>query len=390
MLASILDASLVKTASFTSPHLLKEQDSIIIGGGSVNGKMVSDQDYQTARDLVKEANTLNINASRFEVLTATAFKLFSMLKIDIAVIEVGLGGTLDATNILPAPLISVLCPIGIDHVGMLGNGVDEIARHKAGIIKKGSLACVIAKQPYQAAFDVLHSIAIEQQVPVYCVKNAAKDVTGISSDYSVQVEFPSNQTLIVNPFLQGTYQLENIATACMVCSVLVDKNIIDITCSALSFGLATARNPGRLEWVNTKVYGSICIDGAHNEDGVRALSLYLSKERKKMSIKLGLPCCPIAFVVGFSSQKDHARLLQLLECKEGDIVLPVRFPEPEGMKWISAISPEEIGRSTPYFKDCQGDLELALDMIDRKVTPLIVVCGSLYLVAHFIRSIEIL
>ena len=272
MLASILEAASVKTASFTSPHLLKEQDSIMIRDGRIDGNdvrggremnVVSDHDYKTARYMVDAANTKDINASSFESLTATAFKIFSMLSIDIAVIEVGLGGTLDATNILPPPLISVLCPISIDHVGFLGNTVQEIAKHKAGIIKKGSLACVIGKQPYQAAFDVLHSIATELQIPTYLVNDAAKDVTEMSNEYSVQVEFPRNQKLIVHPYLQGIYQLENIATVCMVCSILVDKNILNITCPALSFGLATARNPGRLEWINTKKYETILLDGAH-------------------------------------------------------------------------------------------------------------------------------
>lgn len=413
MLAAILDACGVRTASFTSPHLLIEQDSILMGGGRTNGKMVSDHTYKTARDLVEAANVEgNVQASSFELLTATAFKVFSLLNVEVAVVEVGLGGTLDATNVLPPPLVCVLCPIAIDHVAFLGTTVKEIASHKAGIIKTSTLACVVAKQHHQDAFDVIEAVAKEKMVPVYAVERPATEVLQdqstpsaakpTSNDTAVQVEFPSvGQYLTVYPGLEGMYQLENIATATRVCSVLNQIGVIkNISCSSLAAGLASARNPGRLEWVQTEKYGRICLDGAHNEDGVAALARHLQRERKNMAnsqVAVGgdQQNLSVAFVVGFSGQKDVKRIFEILELADGDEIYPVSFSQPEGMKWIFAMPPDDIAAAAASslrysVQNCRGSLQEALETIDRSRTPICVVCGSLYLVAQFYRTIKII
>ena len=412
MLAAILDSCGVRTASFTSPHLLIEQDSIVIGGGRTNGKMVSDHTYKTARDLVEAAKAEgNVEASSFELLTATAFKVFSLLKVEVAVVEVGLGGTLDATNVLPPPLVCVLCPIAIDHVAFLGTTFKEIASHKAGIIKTGTLACVVAKQHHQDAFNVIEAVAKEKMVPVYAVERTAIEVLQDQSTPSaakptanataVQVEFPIvDQYLTVYPGLEGMYQLENIATATKVCSVLNHIGVIkNISCSSLAAGLALARNPGRLEWVQTEKYGRICLDGAHNEDGVAALARHLKRERKnkaKSQVAVGgdQQNLSVAFVVGFSGQKDVKRIFEILELADGDEIYPVSFPQPEGMKWIFAMPPDDIAAAATSLRysvqNCRGSLQEALETIDRSRTPICVVCGSLYLVAQFYRAIKMI
>ena len=172
-------------------------------------------------------------------------------------------------------------------------------------------------------------------------------------------------------------------TVCTVLDVLVSKLGFNIPCKAVEKGLSEAKNPGRLEIVDTQKYGEILLDGAHNEDGVTALQQHLVKERAKRRND------SICFIMGLSGHKNPKRFISLLGCKQGDVVVPVSFSQPEGMPWIHSMDPSLIGKATEYYLDCGGSLEMALESVDRSKTPLVVVCGSLYLVAEFYRLLSL-
>ncbi|KAJ3331165.1 folylpolyglutamate synthase [Kappamyces sp. JEL0680] len=187
MIASILHASRIKCASFTSPHLIRERDSIRIDDAEIEQPL-----YDKARQQVLTANQ-SVGASPFELLTCTAFLAFSLAKVDVAVVEarstVGLGGTLDATNVLPPPLVCVLCRIAVDHVDFLGSTPSEIAPHKAGIIKRGVAAVVIALQSQPLVTDIFVAKARDSHVErIVVVQQPLSLADGTDR---VRLEFPA-------------------------------------------------------------------------------------------------------------------------------------------------------------------------------------------------------
>jgi dihydrofolate synthase len=368
-IASVLVQSKLRTASFTSPHLLVERDCI-----RIDGKCVEFSVYEDCRKIVLECGKMhNINVYPFEILTATAFLIFSRLRVDIAIVEVGLGGRLDATNVLPPPLVAILCKIALDHTEFLGSTIESIASHKAGILKRGTKYCVVSQQSYPEAIAIFMEEAARQGVKmlfstIALLSEGCADIT---------VEFPTGQRLKTTPRLIGSYQLENLAAACKALSLLKEEYDFPITDESLKAGVSLVRNPGRLEWIDSPVYGKILLDGSHNEDGVAALTQYISTIRRKGE--------NITFIVGFSGKKPADKWIKLL-CRSADIVYPVSFTQPEGMHWIQYMDPIGIlERGQPYARDCQGSLQKALQMIDRNLTEHVVVCGSLYLVADFYR-----
>ncbi|KAJ3301831.1 folylpolyglutamate synthase [Kappamyces sp. JEL0829] len=376
MIASILHASRTKCASFTSPHLIRERDSIRIDDAEIEQPL-----YDKARQQVLTANQ-SVGASPFELLTCTAFLAFSLAKV-------GLGGTLDATNVLPPPLVCVLCRIAVDHVDFLGSTPSEIAPHKAGIIKRGVAAVVIALQSQPLVTDIFVAKARDSHVErIVVVQQPLSLADGTDR---VRLEFPagvmSEASLLVEPGLIGSYQLENMATVLSVMHELARLEPFQsaVTSSTIRRGLELARNPGRLEWKETAKWGRILLDGAHNQDGIIALASHLRSMRQKTPHR-------IAFIFGLSGQKNCQDFLSILMMPD-DMLLPVAFSQPEGMKWISPMDPSRIGASRPpgtELRDVHGSLEAALAAVDRTETPTVVVCGSLYLVADMYRLLETL
>lgn len=342
----------------------------------MDGHIVDIETYSSCREIV-EATSIDhdLKLSGFEILTATAFLIFATRSVELAVIEVGLGGSGDATNVIPPPLISVLCKIAVDHVEFLGSTVQEISTHKAGIIKAGTSFCVIAPQSHREAIELFEGVAGKAGVSIKYVKKAVM-VEG--DKYTVRVEFLNDNYIEVHPKMIGGYQLENIASACKVCSLLESFGY-NLTPTILAKGIELARNPARLEWIDSLLYGRLCLDGSHNEDGIKALSEYLSTIR--------LPGVSFSFIVGFSGTKDAAKLLSLL-AQDDDQIYPVKFTQPEGMPWIHAMDPVLIGESTENYQDCNGSLERAFQMIDRTKTAHVIICGSLYLAADVYRLLE--
>ena len=152
-MASVLIASGYKTGQFNSPHFLVPSDSILI-----NAKPF--ESFNLVHDLVeKKSVDQKLDCTPFEIMTATALLIFQMEKVDIALLEVGLGGRLDATNVIDAPIIAVITSISFDHMEFLGNTIKDIATEKSGIIKNGISTVIIAKQEYDQVYQVLRLVA---------------------------------------------------------------------------------------------------------------------------------------------------------------------------------------------------------------------------------------
>src|SRR4051794_12308142 len=260
MLASILSASGLRTGLYTSPHLEKPTERI-----QVNGREVSEQEFSAAFDAIREAaerliadESIDGYPSYFEIVTAMAFLVFRE-KTDISVIEVGLGGRLDATNVL-SPELTVITPISFDHEAFLGNTLEAIASEKAGILKP-NVPLVLARQEAEAE-ALMTRVAAELAVPVHHTRDVTLSrikLTPYGSEFAAD-------GLPLRLSLPGRHQIENAAAA------IVAGRLLKVEPAAIQEGLADAHWPGRLELISRNP--DFILDGAHNPAGARALAQY--------------------------------------------------------------------------------------------------------------------
>ncbi len=252
MIEAGLRAANVRTGLFTSPHLIEPTERI-----QIDGIPVSPADFERAFNIVHETAEkldLDCHPTYFETVTAMAFWLFREMRVHTAVIEVGLGGRLDSTNVVE-PALTVITPIDFDHEAYLGHTLEAIAGEKAGILKPG-IPAVFAPQRPEAA-KVLDARAAELHVPV----TRAEDFEIRDLDIDAR---GSRFSGIVCP-LAGEHQVENAVTAALALRAL----------GISPDGIKDARWPGRLEHVSPNP--DILLDGAHNPAGARALARYLER-----------------------------------------------------------------------------------------------------------------
>lgn len=242
----------IRTGLFTSPHLFEPTERI-----QIDGVPVSTADFERAFNIVHETAEkldLDCHPTYFETVTAMAFWLFREKRVDTAVIEVGLGGRLDSTNVVE-PALTVITPVDFDHEAYLGHTIEAIASEKAGILKRGVPAVIARQRP--EAFQVIHARAAELQAPItraedFEIRDLHIDARG------------SRFSGIVCP-LAGEHQVDNAVTAALALRLL----------GASPDGIEAARWPGRIEHVSPNP--DIILDGAHNPAGARALARYLER-----------------------------------------------------------------------------------------------------------------
>ncbi|GAC1638501.1 MAG: folylpolyglutamate synthase/dihydrofolate synthase family protein [Candidatus Acidiferrum sp.] len=273
---SILRTAGIKTGLYTSPHLERISERI-----RVNGEEISDADFAEAftkiQTLIEELlahGKLRAHPTFFEVVTALAFEHFAKAGVEIAVFEVGLGGRLDATNIL-LPEVSVITRVDFDHENFLGHSLAEIAREKAGIIKIG-VPVILAEQRPEAR-EVILRRAAEVGVPVlesekeYIAENVS------FADGSIQAEVANRKSgarYDVSPQLRGRFQLGNAINAIAVAETLRERGA-RIGDEAIEGGIARAIWPGRIEKLQAKP--DVYLDGAHNPGAARELANFLKE-----------------------------------------------------------------------------------------------------------------
>jgi dihydrofolate synthase/folylpolyglutamate synthase len=252
MIDAGLRAAGVRTGLYTSPHLIEPTERI-----QIDGRSVSPQQFARAFDTVHQtALSLNLDChpTYFETVTAMAFWLFREARIDTAVVEVGLGGRLDATNVVE-PRLTVITPVDFDHQSYLGDSIESIAREKAGILKPG-VAAIVARQRPEAS-QVIEDRAAELAVPL--TRTAQFEIRDLELDSR-----GSSFSGLRCP-LAGEHQVENAVTAALALEAL----------GVLAQGISEAVWPGRLEHVSPNP--DIILDGAHNPAGARALAKYLTR-----------------------------------------------------------------------------------------------------------------
>lgn len=294
-LAAILQSAGYRTGLFTSPHLLDFRERI-----RIDGCMVTEEDVCNWVERYLSHKPSDLNPSFFELTTVMAFDLFAKHKVDIAVVEVGLGGRLDSTNIVD-PVLSVISNVSKDHVAQLGNTLAAIAAEKAGVIKAG-VPVVLGESDVDEVFEVIRMKADEMKAPLFladkplpygCV-DKSKDETFIIYKDTVFGDIAGELT--------GDYQQRNGATVLKAVEVLMQLGF-DISSEAVKRGFSSITKLTGLagRWMKISEYPTVICDTGHNEGGWRYLSNALNAVDG-----------PLAMVIGFVNDKDVDSILSLM------------------------------------------------------------------------------
>lgn len=362
-LSSILTEAGYRVGRYTSPHLIDWTERICI-----NQKPISPTELQQCLERVVIATQNETETpTQFEIITAAAWLYFAEQKADIAVIETGLGGRLDATNVCENPLVSVITSISLEHWQILGPTVADIAGEKAGILK-AKCPAVIGELPESARIAIEKRIQ-ELDCPATWVKPARDLGQGLAeyqlsqNGVKVRYELP----------LLGKIQLMNSAIAIATIQTLQNQGW-QISETAIQNGIAKTQWPGRLQQTTWKNQ-TILIDGAHNPAAAIALREYVDNFHNYQ---------PINWVVGIIATKDCDDILTAL-LKKGDRLYLVPVPDQ------NSIPPAELAALAqtvcPELTVCETfpELTIALDaaVADANLT---VLCGSLYLIGYFLKQ----
>jgi dihydrofolate synthase/folylpolyglutamate synthase len=376
-LSSVLTEAGYRTGRYTSPHLIDWHERICINEQPITSENLFQliQQVQDAIDKNEESPT------QFEVITAAAWLYFAQQKVDIAVVEVGLGGRLDATNVCEKPLVTVITSISREHWQQLGPTISDIAREKAGIIKAG--CPVIMGLLPEDAEKVVISRSLELQSPIFTPQPAVE----INSGWAEYQTIENSGSIKYKLPLKGQIQLTNSALALAALEILQQQGW-EISEQAIINGIEKTKWPGRMQWFTWKSQQNnhdyqLLIDGAHNPASAAVLRNYvdsLTPPRKQ-----GGEYNSITWVMGMLATKDHGDIFQEL-LKTGDKLYLVPVPDSnyanlEDLKKLALEICPDLGFCSIY-----EDVFLALDAAFTSSENLVILCGSLYLIGYFLGN----
>ncbi|SDJ35747.1 dihydrofolate synthase / folylpolyglutamate synthase [Frankineae bacterium MT45] len=311
MIEELLRAFGLRTGRYTSPHLSRINERIVLDGDEVSDRTFVEAYADIAPYIDMVDAQFDIKLSFFEIMTALAYAIFADTPVDVAVVEVGLGGEWDATNVIDAE-IAVVTPIALDHVKVLGGTVEEIAREKAGIIKAGATA-VLAAQPNEAAGELLRrSVEVEAAVAREGLEFGVLDRQMAVGGQLIALQGLGGEYRDIFLPLHGAHQAQNAGLALAAVEVFfgagAEQGPIDIDIVREAF--AAVASPGRLETVRTAP--TVILDAAHNVAGMTATVEAISEEYDFRRL-IG--------VVAVLADKDASGLLELLEPVLDEIVV---------------------------------------------------------------------
>ena len=357
-LASILHACGYHTGLYTSPHLVKFNERICI-----NGVPIPDERVVTAYEAVKKVNYGKREPTFFEYSTAMALYEFGRRNVDWAVIETGMGGRLDATNVLQ-PQVSIISNLSLEHRMYLGNTIAQIAFEKGGIIKPRTPVVTGAKQ--KQALAVLHDLARKKTAPLYRYGEAfrtRRNPGGTFTYYGLNHTWSSMQTP-----LRGDHQIDNTAIALAACELLMQKGV-PLSMACIQKGIAQTHWPGRLEIVSSAPL--VLLDGAHNLIAARNLARYLAREIKNRKILM---------VIGILDDKPHAAMLRsLLPLCDRVILTRARIDRALDPQILFPVA-QQLVNDTLIIPDVSEAVQYALRSASAEDA--VCVAGSLYVVGE--------
>ncbi|TLN00003.1 bifunctional folylpolyglutamate synthase/dihydrofolate synthase [bacterium] len=364
--AAILQAAGYRTGTFTSPHLHAYNERYRINGEEISDEKIAAMIARLRPHLEQMAAEGFEHPTEFEVSTALAFLYFFEEKVDFLVLEVGLGGAIDSTNVA-APLVSVITNVAMDHMDYLGHAIEEIATVKAGIIKSGVPVVTAAGGP---ALEVIRQRARELGSGIFEV---GRDTTFEILDSSVRGESfklttPRNYYPGLHISLIGAHQVVNAATAVTAVELLADRGF-RITPESVTQGLLAVRWPARLEVVQEKP--AVLLDGAHNYDGAVSLHRALTEIFKYRRLIL---------VLGMLGDKEREKVVAKLAPLAGAVVV-TKPNSPRAGEWQQVAAEAGKYAGEVYLEeDIHTAVKKAVALAGDE--DLVCVTGSLYMVAE--------
>lgn len=331
ILSSILTCAGQKVGLYTSPHIFKYTERI-----QICGKPITDDDFvKYVFEISDLADKNNIDLTEFEVLTAVMFKYFYDNDVDVVVLETGLGGRFDATNIIKRNLCSIITHVDFDHTERLGNTIDEIASEKAGIIKP-NCPCIVfeGREVYRDVTDELGSLLL------------------MVAPFAPTTELA----------LKGSYQQENLSLALAA----IEEVFPEISQAVIDEGLRRVKHPCRFQYIEDK---NLIIDGAHNPNGINSL---------RQSLDMYYPNTNRRFVFGCLKNKDYTKMVQSL-FMQGDEIYFYHFKHQNScpVQELQKVCPFESKELTPNTQ------------IDFNDGHLNIICGSFYMISELAQRFDI-
>jgi dihydrofolate synthase len=364
-LSSLLRSSKVKYGRFTSPHLVGPWDSI-----NINNKTLSAPRFNEYRTTIQDSPDSS-GLTSFELQTLVAFLAFQEEHVEYGIVECGLGGSRDATNVLKNKEVTIIAKIGLDHQAFLGNSLEEIAKEKAGIMEAG-VPCIVDGTNEDAVLDIFRTQARKKKLNLH-----------LTTEYPNLLADLSRENL-------EPHQIQNAAMAIVAYELLglpsqarlPYQSVIDLIKKPVDL-------PGRLQWVDISHRHPSCqspvlLDGAHNPQSATALAQYVNKHMRKGARR-------ITWVIGMSKSRNPDDILGPL-LQPGDYVAVAEFDAPQQMAWIKAQSTADIWPAAERLgaskqKAYSGDAANLPEIMDWAVRVAdggpIVTAGSLYLVSKF-------
>jgi dihydrofolate synthase/folylpolyglutamate synthase len=369
---AILEAAGLRVHVYTSPHLVRFNERFRLGALG-EGWLVGDDELADALNECERANA-GAPITVFEITTAAGLVLFARHPADVLLLEVGLGGRLDATNVIERPLATVITPVSLDHAEHLGRTVGEIAAEKAGILK-ADVPAIVAAQPREALAVIERQAArVKARIRIAGEDWMATEERGrlVYQDDAGLLDLPA-------PKLFGRHQFENAGVAI---AALRAVSGLKLAAAAFETGIAKADWPARMQRLShgalaarVPAGGELWLDGGHNADGGRAIASALADLEERVSR-------PLVLVVGMLSSKDSGGFLSNFTGLARRIVA---VPIPHQAKSLPAEAIVEVARAAGIPAESSDDLESALAAIARfelDPPPRILITGSLYLAGH--------
>lgn len=331
ILSSILTCAGQKVGLYTSPHIFKYTERI-----QICGKPITDDDFvKYVFEISDLADKNNIDLTEFEVLTAVMFKYFYDNDVDVVVLETGLGGRFDATNIIKRNLCSIITHVDFDHTERLGNTIDKITSEKAGIIKP-NCPCIVfeGREVYRDVTDELGSLLL------------------MVAPFAPTTELA----------LKGSYQQENLSLALAA----IEEVFPEVPQDVIDEGLSRVKHPCRFQYIEDK---NLIIDGAHNPNGINSLS---------QSLDMYYPNTNRRFIFGCLKNKDYTKMVQSL-FMQGDEIYFYHFKHQNScpVQELQKVCPFESKELTPNTQ------------IDFNDGHLNIICGSFYMISELAQRFDI-
>lgn len=366
MLDSILRAAGYRVGLFTSPYIRRFQERM-----QANGEQIGDEELAEITEYVRPfAEALEEKPTEFELITAIGFEFFRRRGVEFVVLEVGLGGRLDPTNVIENPLLSIITDIDFDHTEQLGNTIQAIAIEKAGIIKEGR-PCLYGSRDSSACRTV-GSIAAMRHAPFHTVDRTAYRVTEITLDGTV---FDFNDYHALRLPLLGTYQPYNAAIVLTALHILENEGLTG-TEEQLRLGLESTKWPARFELLMRDPI--VICDGGHNPNGVSAAV---------KSIQAYFPEQKVNVLTGVMTDKDYDEMIEQLK----PVTRHAYAVRPENPRALSAESyaAHLLNHKIPAtpFDSIENAVRTAIEDSHREGVPLICL-GSLYLYGSIVEILE--